>query len=256
MPDLRETSIKVAARFLHSVVLVDDRAFEIVDEQVSIIPLVAPGRAAVAEPRDAAAGTMDAPVPSNSEGDPSTLLSEVPAKAPVAEDLDAKSLVKVFAGFGLVCAVVAPDKNENVLDDTAKAASRADAVVLDWVIHANHGEMACGVIRRLLEFDRQSGGRLRLIVIYTGEPGLSAVIDQVQAVISDVAPGLVKSPSGLSLRVGAAATRSQMPTDLGSGMTSSSCWASSCPSGRNSTTRRGQSSRSASAHLRTPRRSG
>lgn len=84
--------------------------------------------------------------------------------------LDTKGLIDGALELGLVCAIVTPRRDEQgVPERVAKAARRADIVSLDWHMNdGDEGELASEIIQAILKHDESSGGRLRLIAIYTG----------------------------------------------------------------------------------------
>ncbi|RYZ87169.1 MAG: hypothetical protein EOP04_12315, partial [Proteobacteria bacterium] len=95
-------------------------------------------------------------------------------------ELDAQRLISCFAGEGLVCAVLRPDKNTlpTVLGETARAAQRADVVIVDWQIldePKDNGKHALQLIQNILAQDQESDGRLRLFIVYTGETDVNDI---------------------------------------------------------------------------------
>ncbi len=90
--------------------------------------------------------------------------------------LNAKAIVDAFADRGMVCGVLKPTEDEDIVDRAQKATRRADVVMLDWVLKDGdeEGELARGVLRALLtEEDAQH--MLRFFVIYTGTPRLREI---------------------------------------------------------------------------------
>lgn len=101
---------------------------------------------------------------------------------PRGAHLDAKSVIDGFADIGSVCAVLNASRGDEFHERTVKAARRADIVVLDWKIHDSFGGETLGVVREILQDDRDAR-RLRLIAIYTGEPNLDDIYQQVRELI-------------------------------------------------------------------------
>jgi hypothetical protein len=93
-----------------------------------------------------------------------------------------------FAERGQVCAVLAPAKHEDLVGTVVNCGRKADVLVLDWQIGKDSGATAIKVVNRVLAEDLKQGGRLRLVVIYTGEPHLKTCCDTV-----------LKQVTGLSL---------------------------------------------------------
>lgn len=147
-----EHSLKIAKDFLHTVVVVDDEA----------------------EYRDS---TTD---------DPTTIL-QTPGKSDTTSDdsevlpvhrhpLNAKQLIDTFAELGMVCAILKPDKDEDFIEKTDHASQRADIVVLDWRIGDDYGTTTTQTIEKIIQTDN---GRLRLIVVYSGE-NLDGIFDRLE----------------------------------------------------------------------------
>ncbi len=98
-------------------------------------------------------------------------------------DLNAKSLVDGFAKEGIACAVLRPDRDDNVVTQVTKIAERADIVVLDWSLDGDNGERTTKIIRKLIS-EESGSDRIRLISIYTGERDLRTVADKVSDELS------------------------------------------------------------------------
>ena len=103
----------------------------------------------------------------------------VPGRDPQGVPLHAEPLISGFADIGSVCAVLSAAPGREFREKTVGAAKRADIVVLDWRIQDSVGNEALRVMREILEDDRYAG-RLRLMAIYTGEPGLSEIHQRVR----------------------------------------------------------------------------
>ena len=162
----RDLSKKVVERFLQTVVVLDDGAF-----------MDSPGGVpTVQEP--------DKNVPILGE-EPEDAATSPEASGPFTRNLDAQELITNFAERGLVCAVLAPWKDKNGSEATITAARRADIVILDWKL-GDKGEQATSIIRSIIKKDEATGGRLRMIVVYTADPDLEAIREAVRAAMSDV----------------------------------------------------------------------
>ena len=176
--------VRRAARgFLQTVVLVDDQAS--MDPQAEDIPFIPdPGF-------ESASAAADI---------------EEPAPRPKAI-LNAKELVDAFSNHGLICAVFRPTVEQSVEleDELLLPATRADIVVLDWVLHDDAGSSALALIESLVQADSPaSSGRLRLIAIYTGENDLEKIMLQIREKLGSVVEGAAMdtSTSGHSLTNG------------------------------------------------------
>jgi hypothetical protein len=157
-----EITKNLAESFLQTVVVVDDEAY-LRPSDVSR-PLVAEGGPQTEQ--------LVEPGP---RGQPDIVVDNPPddaRPASTSHQLDAKVLIDSFALKGLVCAVLTPGKGEDLALNTLNAAQRADVVVLDWQLSNDDGVKAISIIKRLIEEDTKRGGRLRFVIVYTGEGNL------------------------------------------------------------------------------------
>ena len=163
MTEFRRRREEIAARFLQTVVIVDDEAY-------------------IGDP-PGIAGHLDTP----------TRRTAIPVAAEEAEEvaergeggshnLNAGLLVESFSRRGLICAVIAPqsDAGRSDTDPTdlvAPAARRADIVILDWRLNNDNGEKTMSILKNILATDNEMDpdGRLRLVAVYTGEQNLSGI---------------------------------------------------------------------------------
>lgn len=170
MIDFESACVDAASSFLQTVVLLDDRA--------SFAPIN--GGASDA-------GDLGAEAPLEDPDDPAA--APVPAEVaepkggalprPPEQSLNAGLITRGFAAKGLVCAVLRPHPEDSLEKETLLAAGRADIVVLDWEMD-DRGEKATNIVKHLHEEDKASGGRLRLIAIYTGHSPLTNVYDALK----------------------------------------------------------------------------
>lgn len=146
----------IAKQFLHTIVFVDEKAYFNKKEQPE--PLTTPGRGV--EPVEV------------------TTLSNVNTQQ--THDLDAKEVMDTFASQGMICTVLKPDESENTLGKAIEAAKRADALILDWDIYNDNGNKALEIIQGVVKDDQEHCPRLRLILIYSGEPGIITISEKVR----------------------------------------------------------------------------
>jgi len=168
---LKDLSVQNVAKFLQTVVVVDDMA------RLGPLP----------------ANSDDNSFSSTAETDNETpigahanLVSPQPNAADSSidpRDLDAKSLVDGFAKKGIACTVLRPYSEDNVVTQVTKVAERADIVVLDWILDRDNGESTTKLIRKLIS-EESGPDRIRLIAIYTGERNLGDVADRVYQLLS------------------------------------------------------------------------
>lgn len=181
----------VVQRFLQSVVALDDLAWmgteqEAIEEEPTVLtnePNFGVGQSADTELSNVATPSMA-----------TDLEHQIPDSADARIDdakslsLDSKPLIGGFANLGLVCSVLNPSQEELEQGDISgssvvKAARRADIVILDWRIGDSYGEVALEILREIITGDI-GGPRLRLVAIYTGEPGLPSILERVQTFLN------------------------------------------------------------------------
>jgi len=150
-----ELSQEVAEKFLHTIVFVDDQAGFTERERPK--KLEKPGRRG-GQGKDA----------QESSDERNT------------HELDAKKVIDVFASKEMVCSVLKPDEDEDPLGIAIKAAKRADVLILDWQIYGDDGEKAMAIIGDMITSDLSENPRLRLMIVYTGEPNIDAISEKLK----------------------------------------------------------------------------
>ncbi len=155
---------EIARRFLLTAVVVDDELSVTGDPSVHG-DLASPGR-------DAPTGTG----PASAEPQP-----------PPPRPLRVNPITWSFARQGMVCGVVSPHEEEADNEELAKAAARADIVILDWRLNPTTGANALPLLKRILVEDRPD--RLRLIAFYTGEPNHKRIRKKVVECLNGVGGG-------------------------------------------------------------------
>lgn len=164
MTDFESARLQAATSFLQTVVLLDDRADFATTGGMS--DEGDPGADTPLDDPDETEAAL-APVPAEEA-------RVAPLSKPVEQSLNAGLITRGFAAKGLVCAVLRPQPDDDLEQETLMAARRADIVVLDWEME-DRGEKATEIVRHLYDKDASEGGRLRLVSIYTGHSPLSNV---------------------------------------------------------------------------------
>ena len=170
--------------FLHTVVIVDDQAF------------------------DGWSSQSDAGEEQPQAGDPvgrGVTVGLAPPTHASEHDLDPKAITDAFAETGLVCSLLSPRPGEPIGEMVIRTARRADLVVLDWVLNRDEGNTTLDLLGEILKDDeKQPRRRLRTIAVYTGQQDLygvaSRVSDALEPVYSDCT--LTKQDKGLSMTKG------------------------------------------------------
>ncbi len=185
-----ESCREIAQRFVQTVVIVDDQAFpqRIETPQAEVVPPPIRGLAPTVPDED----SVDVGIPVEDEQP--------------AHGLDAGELSRQFASIGIVCAAYAPLQSgepgqlkEVDAINTAKLARHADVVVVDWLLDGRSSSLAIGLIRSILDADRDEGGRLRLIAVYTGQDDLSLLRGQLLTVLQGAGHNLQLDTEGAAI---------------------------------------------------------
>lgn len=182
MTAFENLSRDAARAFLQTIVVVDDAATFSLETE---IPELSGGQYGLTIPNEfASAGEEKAP--------------KVALPTP-ASGLDATVVGQAFAKVGLVCSILRPTAAADIEEEILSAAARADILVLDWQL-ADQGALATRVVQRLIEGDEVSGGRLRLIAIYTENSPLAPIrtslaggFPRLQEIQNEMALGLASA---------------------------------------------------------------
>lgn len=225
-PSFAERSREVVAEFLHTVVVIDDEArFQALESLVAEGTPPAEETAPAKEAGPDVVPASDSP-PDSLSADADALKLVTPSlgqfQAAAEEeadshDLDAKKITDGFAKQGLVCAVLRPDAGESLVLAGTRAVTRADIVVLDWVMHNDNGNATLSVISSILAADKD---RLRLIAIYTGQNNLRAIADRLAELVGGLPhEGVMTRPDDFTVARGAirmavfAKAKTRIPTE-------------------------------------------
>ena len=173
MIDLNEHYSSVAERFLQTAIVIDDQA------QLGPVVLAAPVQSVVAPPR----GLLDAAA-SGAVVQPVSVAVETTTDASSAT-LDAKTLSEAFLARKMICGLYKPSPGEEMVGKTIGAAQSADIVVVDWHLVQGSSRQAKDIVLGLLAADRLEKGRLRLIAIYTSQPGREAIAGELLAEVEE-----------------------------------------------------------------------
>jgi len=100
-------------------------------------------------------------------------------------ELRAQELIDIFAERGLICSIIEPDENQLELlpQRVVKVARHADLIILDWKLYQSIGDTTVQIIKDIIESDRGTDGRLRTIAIYTGEKDIHGIAERISLAI-------------------------------------------------------------------------
>ena len=94
--------------------------------------------------------------------------------------LDAKVVINAFADIGIACCIQRPENEETPLDRAANLAATVDVLVIDWALDNENISLPRDIIKKILEEDKNTGGRLRLIVVYTAQSFVDQMIKDLK----------------------------------------------------------------------------
>jgi Response receiver domain len=189
---------QAAERFLQTVVVIDNQA-ELGDRRGNEEPrtaskartqLLQPDFESIAmAPREQFRAVPDAtstPVGGGAAVLPVKELQHIVEPTPAAEserghELNAKELADAFSDRSILCTVYKPVPGEEMVERAAKIASHADVVVVDWHLEPGSSLKAKEIIAEILRADDERNGRLRLIALYTAQPGLPDLAKELHA---------------------------------------------------------------------------
>jgi hypothetical protein len=102
-----------------------------------------------------------------------------------SHDFDATKATNAFYNKGIIAGLYKPEITENqtavsFAQTAIKIASRADVIIVDWMLkRAGSSEYSKELIKQVLIEDYVLGGRLRSIIVYTGQQDLSSLRDEL-----------------------------------------------------------------------------
>ena len=170
MEEYQEHSRKLALRFLQTAVVVDDKAYMASEHDNGPRgEVVKPSRIRASDQND-----------------------QDPAHCKPHHSLDADSVIDSFSQLGVICGVIRPT------DSALEAMKKADIVVLDWFLRDNDPEYTLKLFGDLLagESDQNS---LRLVSIYTGEPDLEKVCNDVVKKLTEASLNPIQDNAGTTI---------------------------------------------------------
>ncbi len=102
----------------------------------------------------------------------------------ITHPLNTLELTNAFYDLGIVAGLYQPQiqalqPKEEFAQKIRKVASTADIVILDWMLTDHDSSYSKEIVKQILDQDKESGGRLRTIVIYTGETSLHDKRDEL-----------------------------------------------------------------------------
>lgn len=163
--------LESAAKYLQTVVLVDDRIYENAGG-IAASRLMAPSTRL----RKAALKSAESANVKKSTSDEKT------EDAEKAEEVSFHDVQNSFAKKQIICSLYQPKKSASFGErsDVYNLCSAADVVIVDWDLHGDSGKKATALVGNLIEQSmKEVPHQLRLVFIYTMEPNLRSVADKI-----------------------------------------------------------------------------
>lgn len=160
MENLAEFYQQKVERFIKTVVCFDDMAYPRKKDE---------GKKRAIPAEDGFEDKSDATAPETAK------VKETPPDDASGE-FDARAITDAFASKDILCSVVAPDNEpESALVQIKNLMRAADVTILDWMLANHDTSIARRAISETLMDDKNHGGRLRLIVIYSLQSGKNVI---------------------------------------------------------------------------------
>lgn len=172
-----EQSKNISRKFLQSVVAVDDN-------------LVFESREPISADEFDGFDTEEEPSPLGIPDGPPR--EDDPGTVGLSHKLYYQELSSSFAQRGIICSAFHPlQSQEESIEAINRSSRNADITILDWQMDSEsqkNGDLAKASIIKILEDDRDEGGRLRLITIYTSMTSLEDVAADIYKNLKEFSP--------------------------------------------------------------------
>lgn len=118
--------------------------------------------------------------------------------ADAAHPISSRDIIEALADKGVGCTVLGPGTSDD--PDRARVvalSATADVLVLDWILGPGTGNDSLPLLQSVLQRDLDTGGRLRLVVFYTGYEVPSVIVEDVVETLQEL--GLNATVNGLTV---------------------------------------------------------
>ncbi|MGJ5824062.1 response regulator receiver domain [Serratia sp. H402Y] len=104
--------------------------------------------------------------------------------------LDTLSLTNAFFEEGIVAGIYQPKILDNQTPEqfasiARSACEKADIIILDWILKNRSSDFSKAIVKEILRSDNENGGKIRAIMIYTGESRLNDLRDELCDYLTD-----------------------------------------------------------------------
>jgi len=106
--------------------------------------------------------------------------------------LDTLSLTNAFFEEGIVAGIYQPKISDGQSPSefalvARSACEKADIIILDWILKDRNSDYSKAIVKEILRTDCKNGGRIRAVMIYTGESNLNFLRDELWDYLDDIA---------------------------------------------------------------------
>lgn len=173
MLSFKDSCFEAAKRFVQTAVVIDDKAgyFNVRTDPVPSVPVTAPPTG-LTVPLDSEPITPEE--------------SCITDQSELDHTFDINPVVNGFAKLKITCSVQRPDfgtdqqQDEELKEWALNCAKHADITIIDWYLFENDRRLAEDIIIDLLKKDKEAGGRVRLICVYTAQPNPENILNDIK----------------------------------------------------------------------------
>lgn len=173
MLSFEESCFESAKRFIQTAVVIDDEAgyYDKEKKQAPPTPVKAPPTG----------------LTFTSDSDPSVSVDNyITDESESTHILDINSVVNGFADLKITCSVQRPNfgsdqqQNEKLKKLALNCAEHADITIIDWRLFEDDLHLAEDIIIDLLKKDKEAGGKVRLLCVYTRMPNPENILGDIK----------------------------------------------------------------------------
>ena len=180
MLSFKDSCFEAAKRFVQTAVVIDDKAgyLDVRTESEPSAPVTAP-------PTGLTASLDSEPIAPEENC--------IPDESELNQAFDINPVVNGFADLKITCSVQRPDfggdkeQDERLKEWALNCAGHADITIIDWRLFEDDLHLAADIIIDLLKKDIETGGRVRLLCVYTVQPNPENILNDIKTrIIEDL----------------------------------------------------------------------
>ena len=195
MLSFKDSCFEAAKRFVQTAVVIDDEAvyLDVKTKQSLPVPVIAPPTGLTA--------SLDSEPTAPEE-------SCIPDESDLDQAFDINPVVNGFAELKITCSVQRPDfgpeqqRNEKLKEWALNCVEHADITIIDWRLFEDDLHLAADIIIDLLKKDKETGGRVRLLCVYTIQPNPKNILNDIkERIVEDLNLSITESTKELACTV-------------------------------------------------------